>query len=115
VTGRLRSEARRLTLTCLWSWQDWRAAWAGEKTLRQWTPTNLLSATATATATAALALPLGEAERAPILALGLLLLAAELTNTAVETVVNQLSPAPHPLARKAKDCASAAVALTALA
>jgi diacylglycerol kinase (ATP) len=105
----LKSEARRLANTVIWSWQGWRAAWASEKTLRQWTLANVLSAAA------ALALPLGVAERALILALGLLLLAAELMNTAVETVVNHLSPAHHPLAGKAKDCASAAVALTALA
>jgi diacylglycerol kinase (ATP) len=105
----LRAEGARLANTVIWSWQGWRAAWASEKTLRQWTLANLLSAVA------ALTLPLGVAERALILALGLLLLAAELMNTAVETVVNHLSPDPHPLAAKAKDCASAAVALTALA
>ena len=36
-------------------------------------------------------------------------------NTAVETVVNLFSPEQHPLAAKAKDCGSAAVALAALA
>jgi len=105
----LKAEARRFANTCIWSWQGWTAAWASEKTLRQWTLVNVLSAAA------ALTLPLGVAERALILALGLLLLAAELMNTAVETVVNHLSPQRHPLAGKAKDCASAAVALTALA
>lgn len=105
----LGAEGRRLARTVIWSWRGWRAAWASEKTLRQWSLANLLSAAA------ALALPLGMSERALILALGLLLLAAELMNTALETVVNLLSPGPHPLAAKAKDCASAAVALTALA
>jgi diacylglycerol kinase (ATP) len=105
----LAAEGRRLANTCIWSWAGWRAAWASEKTLRQWTLANVFSASL------ALWLPLGTAERALILALGLLLLAAELMNTAVETVVNQLSPEPHPLAGKAKDCASAAVALTAIA
>lgn len=105
----LAAEARRFWNTCVWSWDGWRAAWASEKTLRQWTLANILSAGV------ALALPLGAAERALILALGVLVLAAELMNTAIETVVNQLSPHRHPLAEKAKDCASAAVALTALA
>lgn len=105
----LTTEARRFWMTCVWSWHGWRAAWASEKTLRQWTLANILSAGV------ALALPLGAAERALILALGVLVLAAELMNTAIETVVNQLSPHRHPLAEKAKDCASAAVALTALA
>jgi diacylglycerol kinase (ATP) len=103
------AEARRFANTCRWSWAGWRAAWASEKTLRQWTLANALSAAL------ALWLPLSAGERGLILALGILVLAAELMNTAVETVVNQLSPDWHPLAGKAKDCASAAVALTALA
>lgn len=105
----LAAEGRRFANTCLWSWAGWRAAWASEKTLRQWTLANALSAAL------ALWLPLSAGERALILALGLLVLAAELMNTAIETVVNQLSPDWHPLAGKAKDCGSAAVALTALA
>lgn len=105
----LAAEGRRFANTCRWSWAGWRAAWASEKTLRQWTLANALSAAL------ALWLPLSAGERALILALGLLVLAAELMNTAVETVVNQLSPEWHPLAGKAKDCGSAAVALTALA
>lgn len=102
-------QARRIGWTCVYSWRGWASAWASEATLRQWTLANVLSAAA------ALALPLGIAERALIIALGMLVLAAELMNTAVETVVNHLSPDMHPLAAKAKDCASAAVALTALA
>jgi len=105
----LAAEGRRLCRTCLWSWRGWAAAWKSEKTLRQWTLANAASAAL------AFWLPLGPGERALILALGLVLLAAELMNTAVETVVNLVSPAQHPLAAKAKDCASAAVALTALA
>jgi diacylglycerol kinase (ATP) len=105
----LAAEGRRFADTCRWSWAGWCAAWASEKTLRQWTLANAISAAA------ALWLPLGAGERALILALGLLVLAAELMNTAVETVVNHLSPERHPLAAKAKDCGSAAVALTALA
>jgi diacylglycerol kinase (ATP) len=42
-------------------------------------------------------------------------LAAELFNTAIEAIVDLVSPEHHPLAGKAKDCGSAAVALTALA
>lgn len=41
-------------------------------------------------------------------------LAAELLNTAVETVVDLASPARHPLAGKAKDIAAAAVLVTAI-
>ena len=38
-----------------------------------------------------------------------LLLVTELLNSAIEAVVDLASPSQHPLAKKAKDCASAAV------
>ncbi len=105
----LAAEARRFANTVIWSLDGWRAAWATEKTLRQWTVVNVLSVIL------ALSLDLTTAERALILALGLLLLAAELMNTGLEEVVDYLSKATDPRAKKAKDCGSAAVALTALA
>ncbi len=37
----------------------------------------------------------------------------EILNTALEAVVDLVSPDPHPLARIAKDCAAAAVLMTA--
>jgi diacylglycerol kinase (ATP) len=103
------AEARRLANTVIWSWDGWRAAWATEKTLRQWTLANVLSAAL------AFSIDLTPAERGLILALGLLVLAAELINTGLEEVVDHLSPGPDPRAKKAKDCGSACVALTAIA
>lgn len=105
----LKAEARRLANTVIWSWQGFRAAWATEKTLRQWTLANVLSAVL------AFALDLSPGERGLILALGLLVLAAELINTAIEEVVDMVSPAHDPRAKKAKDCGSACVALAAIA
>ncbi|GAB4262412.1 MAG: hypothetical protein Kow0013_08000 [Pararhodobacter sp.] len=105
----LAAEGRRFLWTCIWSWRGWAAAWASEKTLRQWTLVNGLSAVA------AFWLPLEGSERALILALGLLILAAELLNTGIEVVVDYISTEQHPMAAKAKDCGSAGVALTALA
>jgi diacylglycerol kinase (ATP) len=105
----IRNELRRLANTVVWSWDGWRAAWATEKTLRQWTLANVASAAL------ALALDLGGGERALILALGLLVLAAELINTAVEELADGLWPGPDPRAKRAKDCGSACVALTAIA
>ncbi len=105
----LATEGRRFMNTVIWSWDGWRAAWATEKSLRQWTVVNLLSATL------AFSLSLTPAERALIVALGLLVLAAELINTAIEKVVDHILPQPHPVAKKAKDCGSACVALAALA
>lgn len=43
-----------------------------------------------------------------------LVLAAELFNTALEAITNLVSPAVHPLAKKAKDAAAAAVLLVAI-
>jgi len=105
----VRAELRRLKNTCVWSWRGVVAAWDTEKSFRQWSLANVLSAGA------AFALPLDTPERAMILALGMLVLAAELVNTAIEAVVDMTSPEHHPLAGKAKDCGSACVALTALA
>ena len=105
----LRNETRRLANTCIWSWHGWRAAWASEKTLRQWSLVNLGSVTL------AFSLDLTSFERALIVALGLLVLAAELLNTAIEEIVDLVCPEPHPSAKKAKDCDSAAVAIAALA
>lgn len=105
----LMSEARRFWSTVLWSWQGWQAAWATEKALRQWALLQAVSIPA------ALALPLTRGERALIIALGFLVLAAELANTAIETVVNRINPDPSDMARKAKDCGSAMVALTVMA
>lgn len=105
----LGGECRRIGWTVIWSWRGWCAAWATEKTLRQWTLVNGLSAGA------AFWLPLTNGERALILALGLLILACELLNTAIEEVVDCILPQQDARAAKAKDCASAGVALAALA
>lgn len=105
----LSSEAKRFRNTVVWSWQGWCAAWASEKSLRQWTLAQAISATL------ALALPLSTAERALIVALGFVVLAAELGNTAIEGIVNRVSPETSDMARKAKDCGSAMVALAAIA
>lgn len=103
------AELQRFGNTVIWSWAGWRAAWATEKTLRQWTVVNVLSAAL------AFALQLSTAERGMILALGLLVLAAELMNTGLEEAIDYISNAQDPRAKKAKDCGSAAVALTAIA
>lgn len=105
VTTELRLFVNRLA----WSLAGWRAAWATEKSIRQWTVVNLLSAVL------AFSLHLTATERAVILSLGLLILAAELANTAIEEIVDFISPGVDPRAKKAKDCGSAAVAMVALA
>lgn len=103
------AEAQRFANTVIWSWEGWRAAWATEKTLRQWSLVNVASAAL------AFSLDLTAAERGLILALGLLVLAAELMNTGLEEAIDYISGEQHPRAKKTKDCGSAAVALTAIA
>lgn len=105
----LRSEAQRFANTVTWSIKGWRAAWATEKSLRQWSVVNIASATL------AFSLDLSPGERGMILALGMLVLAAELFNTAIEETVDHISEERTPRAGKAKDCGSAGVAMTALA
>lgn len=107
--GNLGAEVARIRNTCIWSWRGFSAAWQSEKSLRQWTLVNVLSAAL------AFVLDLGAGERALVLALGLIVLAAELANTAIEEIVDMVMPERDPRAAKAKDCGSAAVALSALA
>jgi len=109
MLGWLGAELGRIGNTCLWSWQGFSASWRSEKSLRQWVMANVISASL------AFLLPLDSGERGLILALGILVLAAELFNTAIEEVVDYISTEQHPKAGKAKDCGSAGVALTAIA
>lgn len=105
----LSAELERLWRNTTVSWQGFRAAWSSEKSVRQWVWANLGSAAL------AFTLDLSGGERATLLALGLLVLVTELLNTAIEAVVDLASPERHPLAGRAKDCGSAAVAVAALA
>ena len=100
---------QRLRLRILWSWKGWAAAWREEYSLRSWVWSYLISVVL------AFWLPLSAAERALLLALGLLVIAAELFNTAIERTVDRISKEIHPLSGAAKDAASAAVAVTAIA
>ena len=99
----------RLRLRIQWSWAGCKSTWTTEHSFRSWVWANLVSAAL------ALALPLSPAERALILALGLLVLAAELINTAIEDAIDYISTDPHPLARRAKDAGSAGVAVASIA
>lgn len=100
---------KRLKYRCIWSWEGTIVTWREEHSFRTWVWANLISATA------AFLLPLATSERALILALGILVLAAELINTGIENAVDQISKDEHPLAKKAKDAGSAGVAVTGIA
>ena len=105
----LMNELRRLGNTARWSWQGVCSAWQREKSFRQWTLVNILSAIL------AFSVAFTPGERALILSLGLLILVAELFNTAIEETVDYISEAQDPRAGRAKDAGSAAVAVTAIA
>ncbi|MEX0348943.1 MAG: diacylglycerol kinase [Paracoccaceae bacterium] len=105
----MRNFFARLKDRTIWSWAGLVATWRDEYSFRTWVWANLISAAL------ALSLPLSAGERALILALGLLVLVVELFNTAIERAVDFTSTERHELAGQAKDAASAAVALTALA
>lgn len=94
---------------CVWSWEGWSHAWHHEPSLRQWILANLISGTL------ALLLPLSPAERALLVGGGIMVLAVEMLNSAVERAVDYTSKETHPLAKQAKDMASAAVAISAIA
>lgn len=93
----------------VWSWMGLCATWRAEYSFRAWGWAYLVSAFL------AILLPISTGERALVLALGLLVLAAELFNTSIERAVDHTSTDHHELAGQAKDAASAAVALTAIA
>lgn len=105
----LAREWRRLKNRCVWSWQGVAEIWATEPSFRSWVWVNIASIAF------ALILDLSGLERALILALGLLILAVELINSAIERAVDYISEDEHPLAKAAKDAGSAGVAVTAIA
>jgi diacylglycerol kinase (ATP) len=54
-------------------------------------------------------LPVTTAERALLVLSSLMILGAELVNTAIESTINRIGPDIHPLSKKAKDVGSAVV------
>lgn len=105
---RLFDEIRRIRQTAGYSLDGWRHGWRAEKSLRQWAYVNIVAWLALV----ALRPPLWAC--ALIVAHGLLLLAFELVNSAIEATIDYISTARHPLAKVAKDTGSAAVAVMGL-
>jgi diacylglycerol kinase (ATP) len=105
----LRREWERFVARVVYSWAGVLATWKSEPSFKFWFTVNIISIIG------AFALDLTGLERALILSLGVLILAAECMNTAVEKVVDMISPDYHDIAKFAKDAASAGVALTAVA
>jgi undecaprenol kinase len=83
------------------------AAWRSERNLR------IHAGVAAAVVAAGAALRLPPAAWAVVFLAIALVVAAELLNAAVETVVDLVSPEDHPLAKRAKDIAAAGVLVAA--
>lgn len=92
----------------VWSLDGWRNIWQTEPSLKQWVVANCISSGF------AIYLPLSTAETAIIIMGGILVLAAECINTAIERVVDDIGLERRDLAKQAKDAGSAAVAITAI-
>lgn len=93
----------------IWSWQGWQDAHRNEGSMRSWIYANILSDLA------AFLLPLSAGERMFIVVLGLLILASELMNTAIERLADLVEPQENAAIKACKDAGSAAVAVTAIA
>ena len=93
----------------VWSWSGFRHVAKTEGSLWQWIIANIISGSLT------FFLPITSTQQAMILAGGILILAAECLNTAIERIVDDISIKQRPAAKHAKDAGSAAVAITAIA
>ncbi|MDX8351093.1 diacylglycerol kinase [Cognatiyoonia sp. IB215182] len=99
----------RVRQRAIWSWEGFLHVVRTEGSLAQWLVANA------AFAVLAFALPLSAGERALLLMGGIIVLAAECMNTAIERIVDDISTERREAAKQAKDCGSAAVAVTAVA
>ena len=93
----------------VWSWYGFSHVAKTEGSLWQWIIANIISGSLT------FFLPITFTQQAIILAGGILILAAECLNTAIERIVDDISIKQRPAAKHAKDAGSAAVAITAIA
>ena len=101
-------QAQRVIKRAVWSWDGFVHVFKTEGSLAQWLVVNAIFAVL------AFALPLSAGERGFLLMGGIMVLAAECMNTAIERVVDDIGTDKRDLARQAKDCGSAAVAVTAV-
>ena len=101
--GHLPRGPSRILKAAVWSWQGLRAAWLHESSFR------LECYLLAVLAPVALWLGRGGIEKALLIGCCLLVLAAELLNSAVEAVIERYGPEFHELAGRAKDMGSAAV------
>ena len=102
-------EITKIKNRTVWSWYGFHHVAKTEGSLWQWIIANIISGSLT------FFLPITFTQQAIILAGGILILAAECLNTAIERIVDDISIKQRPAAKHAKDAGSAAVAITAIA
>jgi diacylglycerol kinase (ATP) len=102
-------EWQKFKMRVIWSSAGFVHVWKTESSLHQWIVLNIASALL------AFILPLTGLERGVLLMGGIMVLAAECMNTAIERVVDDISTEKRDRARQAKDAGSAAVAIMGLA
>jgi len=102
-------EWQKFKMRVIWSSAGFAHVWKTESSLHQWIVLNVASALL------AFILPLTGLERGVLLMGGIMVLAAECMNTAIERVVDDISTEKRDRARQAKDAGSAAVAIMGLA
>ncbi len=105
----IKQELIKIRNRTIWSWYGFSHVAKTEGSLWQWIIANIISGSLT------FFLPITYTQQAIILAGGILILAAECLNTAIERVVDDISIEQRPAAKQAKDAGSAAVAITAIA
>lgn len=98
----------RIKQRAIWSWDGFAHVARTETSLTQWLVANA------AFGILACILPISAGERGLLLMGGILVLAAECVNTAIERVVDDIGTDKRDAAKQAKDCGSAAVAVTAI-
>ncbi|SFS51511.1 diacylglycerol kinase (ATP) [Sulfitobacter marinus] len=98
----------RIRQRAVWSWAGFAHVYQTEHSLKQWLVCNAFFAIL------ACILPLDAATRGMLLMGGVFVLAMECVNTAIERIVDDISLEKRDLAKQAKDCGSAAVAVTAI-
>lgn len=92
----------------VWSWQGLRATWQSEPSFRSWVYANIISDLL------AFWLPIAPWQFGGLVVLGILVLAMELMNTAMERLADLVEPNENPAIKLCKDASSAATAMTAI-
>lgn len=102
-------QLQRVWQRAIWSWAGFYHVLRTEGSLMQWLVMNAVFGVL------AFVLPLDWAVRGVLLMGGIMILAAECINTAIERIVDDISLEIRDAAKFAKDCGSAGVAVTAVA